>query len=1321
MEKAKHYDKDERYMATSDLKAELEKVQGQIDADLQIPIREMVLTQLDDGSDEVQSIAVSCLSAIITKFKNSEIFEISQKLGKSLIEGKSEMKDSYSDGLQNIINAVDISLAEGIGDRVMDNLMRGLKDVNPEERDTINFVLNVLETLLNRFGSRLGKYHQTILHALLPLLESENLTLRKRGAVALAALVRSLDDALFEELISAVIAKIDGTRNDAKLYNYIQTIGIVGRHAGVRIGKYLHRIVPLLVRFCSDESGRSAEETLNLRENCLQAFESLIRECPSDITPHIDSLVSLAVKFISHDPNWAGEDGKQSQKDEDGDTNMEDDGDAGFGDEDDDDDGFGDDGGDWDDGDVQFDDDEGGDGGKTDEGWDDVGAVTHEDDDEAWRVRRAAVKVVASFIATASSTLLLEKFNAVSNALVDRFTDRDIDVKVEVFHAIRDLMSSTVRMEETTEDPLDAPSLMRLPSIGDVPALVRSQSAGLLLEEHVSSILSGILTQLKTPNAKTKAGAFSVLRELIIVRDGGLENWLKEIFERVAESCTDRDTVLREKALDLVELLLARHRASTCRQYIPSLVECIVASVSSKSGATTACRVQAFGCIEACVKVLRPDSEAMLTGEESVESVKAFYDAALEQMKLLDVEQSVKVASISAVAAILVRFGDSLPLEALPLFLDRLGNRVTRLAALRAFVALSESKLNIDLSSVKQRALKVIVQFLKQVSPEVTHEAAAALKALLQSNNKDDVSGIYLELLADVADFISPKDFFLSHLVLDVISTMLEAEPSLVIDDGVISKCFALLDSPLLQGSEALPSLQRFFAGLLHSTSSKQTYDKLLKNLTASVKKGMSPECFASISQCVAAISVVASDADQDKTVKRFVSEVESKEDSTSQMALLSLGEIGRRKDLSASLAGKAVFNAFAKEQTELKMAASFALGSISVSNLAFYLKDLLEKVDKAPKYRYLLLNSLKEVVNYHYLNYNRMPKLRQYSSIVLPVLLNNSVSKDEGEQNLLAECLGKMIIVDPQSTMPLVEGNLSVPDANTRAVMVASIKYSLGGGPEIQGLLREKMEKFLNLMNDDQYQEWVCARCKARNPANVIYCTVQSCKETRIVLPVERQAFMAFTAILKDNVQLVSTFLHKDTPEQPDSPPLRAVYKACIYRKELLKEIELGATKIRQDQGLPLRKAAYGCMEQLARNAYRWINFKDYISYLSNGLKDPDFDVLVLTYQIFQRLAKSRGANILSEIDKLPAFFLHGLKEQLKLVKQKNPLAEHIKTVVLTEAMRALQAINDIPGCQSLSAFQKFMKKVMKTPTLVEIRNKMRAADMKNKQKNSA
>ena len=53
--------------------------------------------------------------------------------------------------------------------------------------------------------------------------------------------------------------------------------------------------------------------------------------------------------------------------------------------------------------------------------------------------------------------------------------------------------------------------------------------------------------------------------------------------------------------------------------------------------------------------------------------------------------------------------------QALSLFLDRWDNCVTRLVALRTFVAFSESNLNINLSIVKHKALKVIVQFLKQV------------------------------------------------------------------------------------------------------------------------------------------------------------------------------------------------------------------------------------------------------------------------------------------------------------------------------------------------------------------------------------------------------------------------------------------------------------------------------------------------------------------------------------------------------------------------------------------------------------------------------
>lgn len=43
-------------------------------------------------------------------------------------------------------------------------------------------------------------------------------------------------------------------------------------------------------------------------ENCLQAFESFVLRCPKEIGPHVDGIVTIALKFIKYDPNYADED-----------------------------------------------------------------------------------------------------------------------------------------------------------------------------------------------------------------------------------------------------------------------------------------------------------------------------------------------------------------------------------------------------------------------------------------------------------------------------------------------------------------------------------------------------------------------------------------------------------------------------------------------------------------------------------------------------------------------------------------------------------------------------------------------------------------------------------------------------------------------------------------------------------------------------------------------------------------------------------------------------------------------------------------------------
>lgn len=86
-------------------------------------------------------------------------------------------------------------------------------------------------------------------------------------------------------------------------------------------------------------------------------------------------------------------------------------------------------------------------------------------------------------------------------------------------------------------------------------------------------------------------------------------------------------------------------------------------------------------------------------------------------------------------------------------------------------------------------------------------------------------------------------------------------------------------------------------------------------------------------------------------------------------LALLCLGEIGRRKDLSSHAHIETiVIESFQSPFEEIKSAASYALGNIAVGNLPKYLPFILNQIDNQQKKQYLLLHSLKEVSSFAYI-----------------------------------------------------------------------------------------------------------------------------------------------------------------------------------------------------------------------------------------------------------------------------------------------------------------------------------------------------------------
>lgn len=67
--------------------------------------------------------------------------------------------------------------------------------------------------------------------------------------------------------------------------------------------------------------------------------------------------------------------------------------------------------------------------------------------------------------------------------------------------------------------------------------------------------------------------------------------------------------------------------------------------------------------------------------------------------------------------------------------------------------------------------------------------------------------------------------------------------------------------------------------------------------------------------------------------------------------------------DLSGNASLKLVIiGCFNHSNEEVKSAASYALGNISLGNLEYYLPFVLKEIEAQPKRQYLLLHSLKEV-----------------------------------------------------------------------------------------------------------------------------------------------------------------------------------------------------------------------------------------------------------------------------------------------------------------------------------------------------------------------
>ncbi|KAI8139309.1 armadillo-type protein [Fennellomyces sp. T-0311] len=1257
IEKMSNEDRDFRYMALNDLMNELQKESGlSMDEAIEGKVIRAVLNLMEDKNGEVQNLAVKCLGPLVKRIRIEHTLEILDRLSDFAAQKENEiLRGIASMGLKTVITEVDPVM----GPRICEKIIPKLLEMSQSDSYEMQMdALDILAEVLSRFGSQITVSQQTkIQGTLLPLLDHGRAAVRKRTTVAIGFSVVHLTDTMYTSLINYLFDRLQNTKNSEKLRTLVQCAGVLSRYSTKRLGSYLPKLLPIIVG-----QSQGADDDDELREICLQSLESFVLRCPTEITPYINEIIELGLTYLKYDPNFA--------EDDEEDDEMEDQ-------EEEDDD--------------EFDDDE--------------LDYSDDDDDMSWKVRRSATKLLAAVIETRSD-LLQSLYETVAPALIARFKEREESVRADVLLTFIALLRQTaVYGGNDAAVPLDTAKsnlYFDATGLGDelslLPEKVQSSSPATdmetgegpkqLLLGQVPKLARALAKQLSSKSTQTRQIGFHLLRELVTVLHGGLANeielFIPAIETSLASASNDSQNValtsnLKIEVLTFLRQLFRNHSANVLHPYLDRLSPPIIRTLSDRFYKITS---EAFLlCIE-LIKVIRPIKRNSETGEYDIATmnpsyqpyIMEIYTITLKILSTSDADQEVKERSIMCLGSLLAQAGDVLQAEqrqAWDMFLERLRNEVTRLITVRTLAIICQSPVaaGSELERCVLIAVDEIALLLRKNNRSLRVASAECLRILIQKFGQHISDESYKKLLNELIPLISDSDLHLLPLALRTIEALIVAKPQAVqsIKEAILPSLFRLIQSPLLQGA-ALDSLLSLFAALARASPAdyqvlvKGLIDPLLNVQTSGVSAGgvaavANKQAAATVAQCVAVLAVNTDQTNCQETIRGFQGYIEEPltNDSIKYLSLLALGEIGRRVNLSAiGNIQEHILELFAAQSEEVKFAAAFALGNISVGNLEIYLPLIVAQVKEQPKRRYLLLHALKEIIT----RADKNTKLGDASDEIWRVLMESSDSEqEEGTRSVVAECLGKLALTDTNKFLPELQARLTSPSAHIRATVATAIKYAIvDPTTDHDELLKPILSQFLSLLQDSS-------------------------------LDVQRLALLTMNSAVHRKPYLIKSMLG-------DLVPL--LYGETVVKEELIHTVEMGPFKHKVDDGLEIRKAAYECMYTLLSTCLDKIDVHGFLDTVRSGL-DDQHDIKMLAYLMLIRLGKVAPTAVMQKLDDLvdPLKITLEFKMRSNAVKQEVEKNQELVRATL-RCMVGLAGLSD-PGVSP--KFDTFIKEVQSGP----------------------
>lgn len=918
----------------------------------------------------------------------------------------------------------------------------GLIDPEDPNSDSVDVLIEVVRC----FGPMLQLYEIEALHnAVVTLLDKDkgNSVVKKRAVVAISMLAHYLSDDLLAAFIKRTTAALSNPGlSEATRRLYITVLGSMARSIPYRFGQHLPELAPLVLRVLGEEElqaqleeisegGGATLEFSEVRESALVALEAFLSSCPSQMRDFTTESIDACIRYLKFDPNYAfDEDEEMVDAEEDEDDGLEED--------------------------DEF---------EAAGGFDD-------DDDASWKVRRCAAKALYTIISTRSSGDLLDSgvlYRTVAPALVKRFSEREENVRLEVLSAmallvrktgegvipefsidssqgdyINQLPASRKRRRESSTGGASSFALAVAPSdlsgtglTSPTAEKVPATGPRADLADLTPTIIKSVAKLLRGKLIPTKQACINLLDDIISVQRGGLAAYFDQIIGPVIEAIKPSSvastsasltsaggnasataTTLRIAALRLTSNIAKNHSSTVLQPHLPKIVDGVVSIVHDRFYKISS---EAIQTAEEVVKAITPPRSRM-TAQKFKGELHKLYSVIIDRATASDADAEVRQKAIHALGTLLARTtgaeGSALLPEdkrkaALTCLLERLKNETTRLSAVRAVdtaAAMSLDTAQFEPQWTRQVVIELASQ-LRKSNRALRGSSVMALKHLILSPaTKGTLDAATVQnIVTALIPVINNSDAQLLGPGLLVLARLTQEMPETVMTEQLIESLCKLLRTTV--AGTVLDSLLVLVTEAGQAGQGAPLMSALLKD----VGIGGDP---AVVGKVIGTL-LVASGNSAGVTLDSFVQEIKanSHDQARRSLALAVIGEAGLLLGSKFPIPPSLFLEQFTNEYDKASVSAAVALGRAGAGNVSAYLPVILESMKKKGGTQYLLLQSIKEILQQAAFS---STDISEYSTAIWEQVLSSTESEDN--KAVCAECVGRMVIADPKTYMPKLE-----------------------------------------------------------------------------------------------------------------------------------------------------------------------------------------------------------------------------------------------------------------------------------------------------------